>query len=168
MLALVAKLPYLTGVIPVAELTTRPLMRPHLILMLVVLGACATQDAVAFSGKARFSSYPDALFDALEQACGTPAQSFTRPTKDSVECREFLPPESTAAIILQFDGTTTDLPQLVIRFQAQRENQDYLVENQFFLHVPQKSGPPLRMQPSDSRYSRKLNALYKHAGGMPE
>lgn len=150
-------------------------MRPVLIPVLVVLGACATQDVAAGSGKARFTEYPETLFAAIESACTDPAQSFSRSTAtqapDMVECREYLPPEPTAAIILKYDGTPRDLPQLVIRFSTQPDgpgSTQYLVENDVFLNVPQKTGRPLQVRQIDPRMRRTLDALYLRAGGVPE
>ena len=94
-------------------------MRVLALLPIVALAACTTQDVGTPSGKAHFAAYPDSLFDAFESACGGPAQSFRRPEPDMVECREYLPPEATAALILSFDGTTEALPELVIRFRAE-------------------------------------------------
>jgi len=138
------------------------------LLPIVVLGACATQDVEVSSGKARFTEYPDALIEAFESACEGPAQSFRRPGPDVVECREFLPPQTTAAIILNFDGTPEDLPELVIRFRTQIDAPGYLVENDVFLNVPQKSGRPLQVRKPDHKLSRTLDSLYVRAGGVPE
>lgn len=138
------------------------------LLPIVVLGACTTQDVVVSSGKARFAEYPVALIDALESVCGGPAQSFVRSDPDIVECREFLSPETTAALILNFDGTPEDLPEQVIRFSTQVEPTGYLVENDVFLNVPQKTGRALQVRKPDARLNRTLDALYERAGGIPE
>lgn len=143
-------------------------MRLPLILALLGLAGCATQDVVPSSGKARFTEYPNALIDAFESACEGPAQSFNRPGPDVVECREFLPPKTTAAIILSFDGTPEDLPELVIRFRTQIDEPGYLVQNDVFLHVPQRDGNPLQVRKPDAKLARTLDALYVRAGGVPE
>ena len=143
-------------------------MRMRPVLILAFLGACTGQIASVSTGKARFAEYPDALFAALKTACDGPAQSFARPEPDLVECREYLPPGPTAAIILKYDGTIRDLPQLVIRFRARADDSGYLVENEVFLNVPQKSGAPLHVRQDDARVGRTLNALYRHSGGVPE
>ncbi len=147
-------------------------MRPPFALIPALLGvvtsACAPQDMGSTSGKARFAAYPAQLLAALESACNGPAQTFVRPTPDSVECREFLPPPSTAAIILTYDGTPEDLPQLVIRFQTRPDAPGYLVENQVYLNVPRKRGAPLHVRQDDHpRLNRALNALYRRTGGVP-
>ena len=139
-----------------------------LILPWVVVAACAPQDVVAPSGKARFAEYPESLIEAIQATCTGPAQTFSRPDRNSVECREYLPPEPTAAIILTYDGTPQDLPQLVIRFDTRADAPGYLVENNVFLNVPQKQGKPRRVSQVDGRVNRKLDDLYRRAGGVPE
>jgi hypothetical protein len=108
------------------------------------------------------------LIEAFKSACSGPAQSFHRPEPDLYECREYLPPEPTAAIILNFDGTPEDLPQLVIRFRTRPDGTDFLVQNDVFLKVPQKTGVPLQVRQNDQRMLRTLNLLYRRAGGVPE
>lgn len=144
--------------------------RPTLILLLLglVSGGCSTQNVVPDNGKARFASYPDSLISAFQSACSGPAQTFTRPSHDAVECREYLPPEPTAAIILTYDGTPEDLPQLVIRFRTRADSPGYVVENEVFLNVPQKNGDPLHVIQRDARLNRVVGKLYKRAGGTPE
>lgn len=143
-------------------------MRRIVPLMLVVLSACAPPVEVESTGLARFASYPDDLFAALEMACSSPAQTFLRPSRNRVECREYLPPEPTAALILNHDGTQEDLPQLVIRFEARADAPGWLVENDVFLNVPRRSSPALELRESDPRVNRTLDALYRRAGGVPE
>jgi len=146
------------------------LSRPALILapLGMVLASCATQDMVASTGKARFADYPDTLISALQAACSGPAQAFSRPSANAIECREYLPPEPTASIILTYDGTPEDLPQLVIRFETRADAPGYVVQNDVFLNVPQKTGAPLKVRQRDARMSRVLDALYERAGGVPE
>lgn len=146
----------------------RPVPAPFYLLLAVVMIGCETQDMVVSNAKARFTSYPDSLIAALESACTGPAQTFMRPTRDSIECREYLPPEPTAAIILTYNGVTSDLPQLVIRFQTQEDTPGFLVENDVYLNVPQKSGAPLHVRQQDPRLNRVVNALYQRSGGTPE
>ncbi len=143
-------------------------MRTCCALIFALLGACTTQDVGVSSGKARFTEYPDALFAAFRSACGGPAQSFVQPSNDLVECREYLPPETTAAIILSFNGTPEDLPELVIRFRAEESEPGFVVQNDVFLNVPQRGGLPLQVRRPDARLNRTLDALYERAGGIPE
>lgn len=143
-------------------------MRLAYLLPILGLAGCATQDIDVSTGKARFAAYPDALIEAFESACEGPAQSFVRTGSDVVECREYLPPTTTAAIILNFDGTPEDLPELVIRFRTQIDAPGYLVENDVFLNVPQKTGRALQVRRPDPKLDRTLDALYVRAGGTPE
>ena len=143
-------------------------MRLALTLSLVVVTACTTQDIEPPSGKARFADYPDTLFQAFESACGGPAQTFNRPGPDTVECREYLPAEATAALILNFDGTTDNLPELVIQFRAEAADAGYLVENDVFVSVPQKTGQSVQVRREDRALMRTLDELYERAGGVPE
>lgn len=143
-------------------------MRRLIALCLVALTGCATQDIAVSSGKARFASYPTSLIDAFETACTGPAQQFSRIDANLVECREHLPPEPTAMLILSYDGTTEDLPQLVIRFKTTPNASGYVVENDVFVIVPQKTGEQLRVYPDDKHLLRSLDALYRRAGGVPE
>ncbi|WP_146345553.1 hypothetical protein [Falsiphaeobacter marinintestinus] len=143
-------------------------MRKFMALGLVVLGACTTQDVDVTSSKARFTSYPTDLLAAFESACMGPAQTFSAPGPDLVECREYLPPEPTAAIILNYDGTPEDLPQLVIRFRTLADTPGFVVENDVYLNVPQKAGTEIQVRHYDTRLHRTLEELYKRAGGVPE
>lgn len=143
-------------------------MRMIHVPMLAALAACTTQATSPASNSARFQTYPDALFEAFESACGSPAQTFSRLEPDSVECREYLPPEATAALILNFDGTPEDLPELVIRFRAEIDDDGYLVHNDVFVSVPQKSGTSLEVRRRDTKLERTLQKLYERAGGVPD
>lgn len=134
----------------------------------MVLAGCATQDAEVLTGKARFPDYPDSLILAFQSACEGPAQTFSRPEPDLVECREYLPPETTGAIILNYGGTIEKLPELVIQFRTSADGSDYLVQNDVFVNVPQKTGKPVRVRQHDVQLTRTLNALYRRAGGVPE
>jgi hypothetical protein len=143
-------------------------MQLHKMVPVVVLIGCTTPNVVPTSGSARFSEYPQDLFAAIQASCAGPAQSFSQPTRDSVECAEFMPPEITAAMILNYDGTPEELPRLVIRFSAQKNEPGYLVHNDIFVNVPQKQGADRQVRMPDPKINRRLNMLYKHAGGVPE
>lgn len=142
-------------------------MRIYYLLPFAVLAACETQDVVAASKLAQFEQFPAPLFEAFEAACTGKAQTFSRPDENTVECREFLPPGATAAAILEFDGHAEDLPQQVIRFQASPYSSGYLVRNEAYLNVPQKTGSALQVQFADPRYDVMLERLYRRTGGTP-
>lgn len=137
-------------------------------LLLVGATACSTQDVVVWSDRARFTEYPNTLIEAFKTSCSSPAQTFSRPTRDVVECREFLPPEHTAALILGFDGTPEKLPQLVVQFRTTADAAGYLVEHDIFMDVPQKSGDSLQLRNDDPAQGRTLAEFYKRSGGVPE
>ncbi|MHA6262093.1 hypothetical protein ACXYMO_02735 [Arenibacterium sp. CAU 1754] len=143
-------------------------MRLTALLSLVVLGACATQDVAQTKSVARFDGYPDMLFAALESACSAPADTFRRLSRNSVECRSYMPPQATANAILNYDGTPEDLPQLVFKVDATPETPGYSVTFQAFLNVPQKSGPAVKVIHSSPAITRKMNAILSSAGGVPE
>lgn len=147
-------------------------MRRLFLLGIAFLAGCqpappATVQNVAMP-KARFAQYPDSLLGAFRSACSEPAQSFNRLDANTVECREFLPPEATAALILNFDGTHEELPELVIRFRTQAAETGYLVENDVFIHVPRRNGPALNVRRNDPHLKRTLGQLYTYSGGVLE
>lgn len=138
------------------------------LLPIVVLGACVTQDVVEFGTKARFATYPKRLFAALEASCADPADTFRRPARDTVECRSYLAPSTTAALIIEFDGTTEKLPQLVLRFEAARETPGYVVNYDAYIDVPQSSGPGVRVSQQGPEVSRRMAEIFTVSGGQPE
>ena len=143
-------------------------MHRCLIPAILFLAACAPQDIGPSSGKARFSEYPQSLFDAFRDSCTGPTRAFQSTGRNSAECRELMPPQVTAAFILEYSGVTDDLPRLVIRFQAQPEADTYLVSNDVFVNVPQRSGGPRQVPFQDKRLRQQLDLLYLNAGGVPE
>ena len=143
-------------------------MRALWIGLFWVLAACAPPHVGPDTGKARFPDYPDALFEAFRAACDGPAANFLQPARDTVECRQFLPPDVTAGLILAHDGTVEDLPQLVIRFTASADAPGYVVENDVYVNVPQATGGARRVRQEDRTITWRLNRLYTRAGGVPE
>ena len=143
-------------------------MRLPVLLAPFALIACTVPAPELSSGKARFPGYPQALFDAFRESCTGPARSFVVTDRNSVECRELMPPDLTASILLAFDGMLEDLPQLVVRFRAEPEAASYLVSNEVFVNVPQREGDAVRILFTDPRMRRDVAALYARAGGVPE
>lgn len=141
-----------------------------MLAMPMLAAACTPQHDVVSTGRARFSDFPEPLYAAFQSACTGPAQSFDRPEKGFAECRELLPPDTTAAVILSYDGTIEDLPELVIRFKTSEplDGIGYLVENDVFLNVPRKDASALEIRLPDKRLTRTIDALYRKAGGTPE
>jgi hypothetical protein len=143
-------------------------MRPLMPLMFAVLGACATQGGGNSSSTARFPEFPAKIFSALQRTCSKPAQQYTRVSQNVAECREYLEPEATAAIILTYDGTTDDLPQLVLRMVAQADGPEYLLTTNAYLNVPQKNQGAIRVVYPSPHFDRTLGKLYRQSGGVPE
>ncbi|WP_333685178.1 hypothetical protein [Pontibaca methylaminivorans] len=145
-------------------------MRAALILTCFTLAACGAEPEPESKpgSRARFDSYPHLLFTAVEMACSSPAQHFQRPERDRVECREYLPPEPTAALILMHDGTPEDLPQVVMRFDTRAEASGWLVENDLFVNVPRRGTTALELRDAEAPPRRTLHRLYRDAGGRPE
>ncbi len=143
-------------------------MRCGMILFILFCAACAQQDVGPSSGKARFSEYPQSLFSAFQDSCTGPTRRFTNSGLNAVECQEFMTPEITAAFILEYSGTPEDLPRLVIRFRAEQDPDGFLVTNDIFVNVPQRSGGPRQIPYQDNQLRRQLDVLYINAGGVPE
>ena len=143
-------------------------MMRYLIPMMLIISACAPQYVGPSSGKARFSDYPQPLFDAFQASCTGPARSYLASGPNAAECRELMPPQITAAFILEYSGMPEDLPRLVIRFRAQPDAGSYLVSNDVFVNVPQRSGGPRQVPFDDPQLRRQLDLLYINAGGVPE
>lgn len=143
-------------------------MTRFLIPMILFLAACAPQDVGPSTGKARFSDYPQPLFDAFQASCTGPARSFTSDGPNLAECRELMPPKITAAFILEYTGMTEDLPRLVIRFRARPDEGSFIVSNDVFVNVPQRDGGPRQVPFEDPQLRRQLDLLYINAGGVPE
>ena len=80
----------------------------------------------------------------------------------------YLPPDETAALILQYDGTTENLPQLVVRFDARQDGSDYIVDTYAYAEVPQKSGRVVRLNQMTGKAKRRLEKIYVAAGAAPK
>ncbi|WP_109464178.1 hypothetical protein [Albibacillus kandeliae] len=136
--------------------------------LLLTCAACVPQDVAQLEHRARFDSYPTDLFSAFEEVCSQPADKFHRLDRNSVECRSYLSPDATAAMILRYGGTTESLPQLVLRINAQPDDPGYVVVLDAYLNVPQKHGQPVRVKHRDAFFTRKVNDMMRAAGGVPQ
>lgn len=76
----------------------------------------------------------------------------------------YLPPDETAALILQYDGTTDKLPQLVVRFESRQDGTGYIVDTYAYAEVPQKSGRVVRLNQMTGKAKRRLENIYVAAG----
>jgi hypothetical protein len=130
--------------------------------------ACAPQDVAQTGASARFSAFPETLFQRAESACNQPNETFLRYSREKIECRLLLPPATTAAVILTYDGTLEDLPQAVIRFEARAEASGYIVEIMPYLRVPRRGAAPLHVLSRDQVLVRQMRTLMVQAGGVPE
>ena len=146
------------------------MIRFFALTVLVVAGCTPINgeaDPVDGRTEARFTERPDHLFSALEETCVKPADTFVRKSPNLVQCRTFLPPKPTAAIILSYDGTIKDLPELVVQLSGQTDSGSYVLENSYFLNVPQLSGTTVHVRQGDRRVERSMISLMRAAGGVP-
>ena len=143
-------------------------MRQLMPLLFAILGACATVQETESSGTARFPEFPTRIFSALERTCSEPAQQYTRLSHNVAECREFLEPEATAAIILSYDGTTANLPQMVIRLSTVADGSEFLLTTDTYLNVPQKDHGAVHVKFPSAQFDDTLDDLYRASGGVPE
>jgi hypothetical protein len=79
-------------------------------------GGAALGETSESAAQAYFADYPARLFMTAEALCDGPGQNVVKPDRNQLRCESLSDPESTAAMILQFDGTVEDLPKLVIAF----------------------------------------------------
>ncbi|MEX0338070.1 MAG: hypothetical protein AB3N11_03425 [Arenibacterium sp.] len=133
---------------------------------MLLLTACAPQDVANYQASAEFESFPNRLFQKAEEVCSDPSESFVRVSRDVIECRLLLPPETTAAVILTYDGVVEDLPQAVVRFAARADGDGYVVDILPYLRVPQRDAAPLRVAQADPRLFRQMQSLLLLSGGQ--
>ncbi len=139
----------------------------RLLPVLVIFVACTTQEVGPISRSAQFPEFPEDLFDAFKAACTDPAEEFSQISRRSRECRQFLPPEATAYLILNFDGYPQKLPQSVMRLTATENQSGFRVDAEMYLIVPQKDGSTLKVPVESKALDRKLSDLYRVSGGTP-
>ncbi|MCR9127781.1 MAG: hypothetical protein NXH82_16915 [Rhodobacteraceae bacterium] len=120
------------------------------------------------SGAARFSDYPESLFAAFRSECEGPEAQMIEVGRDTLECRRYMPPDLTAGVILRHNGTLDDLPRLVIRFSARPDRPGYLALTEYFLRVPQADGTTRKVSQDSARLHRRIQRVYRRAGGVPE
>jgi len=129
--------------------------------------ACTPQDIGAVSRSAQFSDFPDDLFEAFKASCSDPSEEFSEAANGARECKHFLPPDTTAYLILSFDGYPQSLPQSVMRLTPTRNQQGYRVDADLYLAVPQIGGTTLKIPVESESLDRKLTELYRVTGGTP-
>ena len=144
-------------------------MRALIALGILWLSACASPDMGGKSHSARFEEHPAPLFAAFDSACSGPSETLIRIARGTSECRKLLPPPETAALIVEFEGTLDDLPQLILRLGSDPlEGRAVLVTLHAYYTVPRKSGPALRVETRSARITGQIRELLRAAGGVPQ
>ena len=138
-----------------------------LIALVPLIVACAPQDVGPSSRSAQFDQYPKQLFDLFEISCSGPGETFRKVGTHSFECRELLPPETAAYLILNYDGYPQDLPDSVMRLTSTQTAGGYKVDASLFFNVPQKSGGTVEVPVESKELDRTIAALYRELGGAP-
>ncbi len=135
------------------------------VIALVV--ACTPQDVPPPTRSAQFDAYPKRLFDTFEIQCDGPGEKFEKTGNRVFECTELLPPDTTAFLILNYDGYPQDLPKSVMRMTSTRNSSGYRVDAELFFNVPQKTGPAVKVPVESKTLDKALSALYQKMGGSP-
>lgn len=139
----------------------------RLLPVFALIVACAPQDVPPPTRSAQFDTYPKRLFDTFEIECDGPGERFEKTGNRVFECTELLPPETTAFLILNYDGYPQDLPRSVLRMTSTRNASGYRVEAELFFNVPQRTGPAVQVPVESKTLDRALGALYQAMGGSP-
>lgn len=139
----------------------------RLLPAIALLVACTQQDVPVASRSAQFPQYPKALFDTFETGCDGPGETFKRIGKREFECSELLPPETTAFLILNYDGSPQELPQSVMRLTSTKNESGYRVDARLFFKVPQRTGTIVEVPVESKTLDQALGALYQRMGGSP-
>lgn len=129
--------------------------------------SCTTQEAPTPSRSAQFSDYPQNLFNSFETDCAGPGDNYQKTGQGSFECRELLPPDTTAFLILNYDGLPQKLPQIVTRLSSIKNQLGYRVDADLFFLIPQKTGKTLKVPVQSSALDRDFSRLYTNFGGDP-
>ncbi len=138
--------------------------------LLPVLGlivACAPQDVPPPSRSAQFDSYPQRLFDTFEIECNGPGEEFSKTGSRVFECAELLPPETTAYLILNYDGYPQDLPKSILRMVSTKNSTGYRVDAELFFDVPQQKGASVQVPVESKALDQAISALFQSMGGSP-
>ena len=139
----------------------------RLLPTMALIVACTPQDVPDASRSAQFGQYPEKLFDTFETSCSGPGETFEKIGNHGFECSEFLPPDTTAYLILNYDGYPQDLPQSVMRLTSTKNASGYRVDATLFFKVPQKSGSTVEIPVESKTLDTAISALYQAMGGSP-
>ncbi len=129
--------------------------------------ACTPQNVPDGSRSAQFSQYPKKLFDTFETSCTGPGETFEKVRTGVFECSELLPPDTTAYLILNYDGSPQNLPRSVMRLTSTKNTAGYQVDAQLYFKVPQKTGSTVEVPVESKVLDRAISALYQATGGSP-
>ncbi len=135
--------------------------------VLLSIVACTPQDVPRPTRSAQFQSYPQRLFDTFEIGCDGPGEEFSRVGNRVFECSELLPPDTTAYLILNYDGYPQDLPTSVMRLTSTKNTTGYRVDADLYFSVPQRTGPSVQVPVESQTLDKALSALYQAMGGSP-
>lgn len=135
--------------------------------LLALIVSCTAQETPFASRSAQFPEYPESLFNTFKTDCAGPGDSYIKTGANSFECRETLPPEATAYLILSFDGYPQNLPQIVTRLSSTKNQTGYRVDADLYFLVPQKNGRTLRIPVESKDLDQDFSRLYSNFGGTP-
>lgn len=118
--------------------------------------------------RARYAAYPEVLMTAVGRACSDPAEKLIRRSRNWLDCQSYLPPDATAALILQYDGVIEDLPTLLISFRLYpKSGGAYELHQQAYAVVPQRGGGKIRIAQPSAATDAKMRKLILKSGGVP-
>ncbi|WP_170463515.1 hypothetical protein [Ruegeria arenilitoris] len=129
--------------------------------------ACTPQYVPPPTRSAQFDIFPQKLFETFEISCGGPGEQFKNMGNRIFECSELLPPDTTAFLILNYDGYPQDLPKSVMRLTSTKNAQGYRVDADLFFNVPRRTGPAVQVPVESETLDKALGALYQAMGGSP-
>lgn len=141
--------------------------RLGILSLIGLIVACTAQDVPVPTRSAQFQDYPKRLFDTFEVSCSGPGEQFERIGAQVFECTELLPPDTTAYLILNYEGYPQDLPQSVMRLTSTKNTAGYRIDAEVFFNVPQRTGPPVQVPVESKTLDKALSALYQAMGGSP-
>jgi len=140
---------------------------PALAIFIAFLSGCSEQPPAPEKRSAQFANYPKELFSTFEVSCDGPGEKFTRTSSDRFECRSALPLDTTAFLILNYDGHARNLPVGVRRMSSTRSGAGYRVDAELFFLVPQKEGGEVKVPVQSQELDQELIQLYRYFGGNP-
>lgn len=139
----------------------------RLLAIFALIVSCAPQELPPAVRSAQFAAFPNTLFSSFETDCSGPGEDYVKTAQGSFECRELLPPQASAFLILNYDGSPQNLPQVVTRLSSTQNSQGYRVDADMFFLVPQKDGSTVKVPVESEALNRDLSELYVGFGGTP-